>query len=66
MKMCGECRYYHQTETPEYLDKGECRYNPPVVIPIGNDDWITTFPSVEFNLGCGKWEPGWDEMEVSA
>ncbi len=61
MKICENCRFY--IEITEKYKSGECRFNPPIVIPTGvtahtapGPICTTVWPSVSSaERACGKW-----------
>ena len=51
--LCKDCKYWNKVATKR--DKttiGECRHNPPVVLPDGNSCWPTSMDSA----WCGSYE----------
>ena len=57
---CESCKFWfskeHTTHTNDtiYL-YNVCRYNPPTVVPIGDDDTTSSYPFVNKTNWCGRY-----------
>lgn len=56
MRQCKDCEYFRQSN---------CFFNPPTVSGVGTHSYQnSSYPSVNEDYFCSKWEPIWEDNEV--